>query len=83
MRHAYRPAIPPKPQPYRPQIFDPLGLVAGMFEALGITAVIAQATQPDPAMRMVTVGHTVKAMGLNGLGFLNPLLSLVPPFFPA
>ena len=32
MRHAYRPAIPPQPQPYRTQVFDHLGLVAGMFE---------------------------------------------------
>lgn len=37
MRHSYRPAIPPKPQPYRTQVLDHLGLVAGMFEELGVT----------------------------------------------
>ena len=37
MRHSYRPAIPPPPQPYRTQVLDHLGLVAGMFEELGIT----------------------------------------------
>jgi hypothetical protein len=34
MRHSYRPAIPPKPQPYRTQGLDHLGLVAAMFEYL-------------------------------------------------
>src|SRR5215217_8863292 len=81
MRPSYRPAIPPKPQPYRTQVLDHLGLVAGMFEELGITAVIDQATKQDPEMRIVTAGHAVKAMVLNGLGFLNQQLYLVPHFF--
>ena len=50
MRPSYRPAIPPKPQPYRTQVLDHLGLVAGMFEELGITEIIDRATQQDPAM---------------------------------
>ena len=81
MRLSYRPDIPPKPQPYRTQSFDHLGLVAGMFEALGITEVIDNATQQDPAMRSVTAGHAVKAMVLNGLGVVHQPLSLVPHFF--
>ena len=81
MRHSYRPAIPPKPQPYRTQVLDHLGLVAGMFEELGIAEVIDHATQQDPDMRLVTAGHAVKAMVLNGLGFLNQQLYLVPHFF--
>ena len=81
MRHSYRPVIPPKPQPYRTQVLDHLGLVAGMFEELGITEVIDQATQQDPEMRIVTAGHAVKAMVLNGLGFINQQLYLVPHFF--
>jgi transposase len=60
---------------------DHLGLVAGMFEELGITEVIDKATQQDPGMRIVTVGHAVKAMVLNGLGFVNQQLYLVPHFF--
>src|SRR4030095_10971275 len=59
MRHSYRPDIPPPPQPYRTQVLDHLGLVAGMFEELGITEVIDRATQQDPAMRIVTVGHAL------------------------
>src|SRR5262245_17156354 len=81
MRPSYRPDIPPKPQSSRTQVLDPLGLVAGMFEELGITEVIEKATQPNPAMRLVTVGHAVNAMVLNGLGFVNQQLSLVPHFF--
>jgi transposase len=81
MRHSYRPAIPPKPQPYRTQVLDHLGLVAGMFEELGITEVIARATKQDPARRIVTAGQAVTAMVLNGLGFLNQQRSLVPHFF--
>lgn len=81
MQHSYRPDIPLQPQPYRTQVLDHLGLVAGMFEELGITDVIDQATQQDPEMRIVTVGHAVTAMVLNGLGFLNQQLYLVPHFF--
>src|SRR5262245_13834899 len=81
MRHSYRPDIPPQPQSYRTQILDHLRLVAGMFEELGITEVIDQATQQDPEMRIVTAGHAVKAMVLNGLGFINQQLYLVPHFF--
>ncbi len=81
MRHSYRPDTPPPPQLYRTQVLDHLGLVAGMFEELGITEVIDQATQQNPEMRIVTAGHAVKAMVLNGLGFLNQQLYLVPHFF--
>ena len=53
-----------------------------MFEELGITAVIDKATRQDPAMRLVRAGHAVKALVLNGLGFVTPQLDLVPHFFP-
>lgn len=69
------------PQTYRSQILDHLGLVAGMFEERGIAEVIDKATKQDPEMRIVTAGHAVKAMVLNGLGFVNQQLSLVPYFF--
>jgi hypothetical protein len=38
-----------------------LGLVAGIFEELGIPEVIDRATKQDPEMRIVTTGHAVKA----------------------
>src|SRR5918996_5911473 len=66
---------------YRSQVLDHLGLVAGMFDELGIGDVIDQATQQNPEMRNLTVGEAVKAMVLNGLGFANHALYLVPRFF--
>jgi transposase len=68
-------------QTYRSQIFDHLGLVAGMFEALGIGDVIDKATPQNPEMQIVTAGNAVKAMVLNGLGFVNQRLYLVPQCF--
>jgi transposase len=66
---------------YRSQILDHLGLVAGMFDELGIGDVVDKATQQNPEMRALTVGEAVKAMVLNGLGFANHALYLVPRFF--
>jgi transposase len=68
-------------QTYRSQILDHLGLVAGMFDELGIGEVVDKATQQNPDMRDLTVGEAVKAMVLNGLGFVNHALYLVPRFF--
>ena len=68
-------------QIYRSQILDHLGLVAGMFDELGIGEVVDKATQQNPEMRDLTVGEAVKAMVLNGLGFVNHALYLVPRFF--
>ena len=56
---------------YRSEVLDHLGLVAGMFDELGIGDVIDQATHHNPEMRDLTVGEAVKAMVLNGLGFIN------------
>ena len=68
-------------QTYRSQILDHLGLVAAMFDELGIGEVVDKATQQNPEMRDLTVGEAVKAMVLNGLGFVNHALYLVPRFF--
>jgi transposase len=66
---------------YRSQVLDHLGLVAGMFDELGIGDVLNHATHQNPEMRDLTVGEAVKAMVLNGLGFINQALYLVPRFF--
>jgi len=65
---------------YQSQVVDPLGLVAGMFEALGMGDVLDHATQQNPARRDLTVGEAIKAMVLNGLGLINQARSLVPRF---
>ena len=66
---------------YHSQVLDHLGLVAGMFDELGMGEIIDQVTQQNPEMRDLTVGEAVKAMVLNGLGFINQALYLVPRFF--
>ena len=70
----------PEHPSYRSQVFDHLGLVAGMFDELAIGDVLDHATQQHPEMRGRTVGEAVKAMVLNGLGCINQALSLVPRF---
>src|SRR6267142_672863 len=66
----------------RSQSFDHLGLVAAMFDELGIGDVIDQATPQHPEMRLVTAGTAVNAMVRNGLGCVNQPLSRVPHVFP-
>ncbi len=66
---------------YQSHVIDHLGLAAGMFDALGMGEIIDHATRQNPEMRDLTVGEAVKAMVLNGLGFLNQALDLVPRFF--
>ena len=70
-----------EPPHYTSQVLDHLGLVAGMFDELGIGEVIDHSTQQDPLKKDLTVGEAVKAMVLNGLGFVNHALYLVPQFF--
>ena len=69
------------PPIYQSQVLDHLGLVAGMFDELGIGEVIDQTIVQDLAKRTVSLGQAVKAMVLNGLGFVNQQLYLVPRFF--
>src|SRR5687768_5670731 len=73
-------AMNDRPQ-YESQVLDHLGLVAGMFDELGIGDILDQATQQDPQTRDLTVGEAVKAMVLNGLGLVNQALYLVPLLF--
>jgi transposase len=66
---------------YQSKILDHLGLVAAMFDELELGSLIDQAVPQDFARRGVTVGQAVKALVLNGLGFVNQRLYLVPHFF--
>ncbi|HZA28528.1 MAG TPA: IS1634 family transposase [Gammaproteobacteria bacterium] len=66
---------------YHSQVLDHLGLVAGMFDELGMGEIIDQVTQQNPEMRDLTGGEAVNAMVLNGLGCINQALYLVPRFF--
>jgi transposase len=66
---------------YRSPVLDHLGLVAGMFDALGLGDVIDRATPQHPDMRDLTVGEAVHAMVLKGLGCMNQARYRVPRLF--
>ena len=52
-----------------------------MYDELGIGDLIEQMTYQDDEKRIVSLGQAVKAMVLNGLGFTNQTLYLMPHFF--
>lgn len=56
-----------------------LGLLAGMFKQLGIGETIDKAIPNDN--RIIRTSNAVKAMVLNGLGFVSQPLYLAPAFF--
>ncbi|RKZ89649.1 MAG: IS1634 family transposase [Candidatus Parabeggiatoa sp. nov. 1] len=58
-----------------------LGLVAGMYDELGIGNIIDEAIEQDEEKRFVSIGKAVKAMVLNGLGFVNQRRHDFPKFF--
>jgi len=69
------------PGHYSSKLLDHLGLVAGMYDELGIGALIDRLLTQDEDKRKVSLGQAVKAMVLNGLGFAQRALYLTPLFF--
>jgi len=67
--------------PYSSSNLDHLGLIAGMIDELGLPELIDTVIKQDHEQRQVSVGLCVKAMVLNGLGFVNRALYLMPHFF--
>lgn len=74
-------AVPFGNQAVSSQMLDHLGLVAGMYEQLGIGEELDALIPQDLDQRVVSVGQAVKAMVLNGLGFVNQTLYLTPQFY--
>ena len=66
---------------YSSSNLDHLGLVAGMVDELGLVELIDAVIIQDHEQRVVSVGQCVKAMVLNGLGFVNRTLYPMPHFF--
>jgi transposase len=66
---------------YKSETLEHLGLVAGMFDELGIGELVDELVPQDLSQRNVSVGQALKAMVLNGLGFANRRLYLMPGFF--
>ena len=66
---------------FRSETLNHLGLVAGMFDELGIGETLDRIIPQDLSQKKVSVGQSIKAMVLNGLGFANKQLYLVSSFF--
>src|SRR6476646_3379719 len=64
---------------YQTERLDHLGIVAGICRDVGIAEWLD--AQAGASHRSVSIGTTVVAMLLNGLGFSNRQLYLVPQFF--
>ena len=56
---------------YKSETLEHLGLVAGMFDELGIGDLVDELLPQDLSQRKVSVGQALKAMVLNALGFAN------------
>ena len=59
---------------------DHLGLVAGIIDEIGIVEIINEQVSIERG-EIVTAGQVVKAIILNGLGFVSGSLYLFPQFF--
>ncbi len=66
---------------YQTTNLDHLGLIAAQFEDLGLVELINKVIPQDTEKRNVSLGHAIKAMVVNGLGFANHTLYLMPEFF--
>ncbi|MCP4875399.1 MAG: IS1634 family transposase, partial [Gammaproteobacteria bacterium] len=66
---------------YSSKLLKHLGLVAGMYDELGIGELVDRLIVQDGEKRKVSIGQAIKAMILNGLGFANRALYLTPLFF--
>lgn len=67
--------------PYKSETLEHLGLVAGMFDELGIGELVDELVAQDLEQRKISVGQPLRAMVLNGLGFANRRLYLTTRFF--
>lgn len=63
------------------QTLEHLGLVSAMVDELGIVETVDTLIKQDSSQRYVSIGMCIKAMILNGLGFANRQLYLLPQFF--
>ena len=62
------------------QNIDHLGIVAGIIDSIGLVEIINDILGSQPGEK-VSAGHVVKAMILNGLGFVSKPLYMFPKYF--
>jgi len=66
---------------YVSENIEHLGVVAGMYEELGIGELLDNVIEQDLEQRQLSIGQCVKAMVLNGLGLAQRRLYLTADFF--
>ena len=69
-----------KPQDIEIQNIDHLGIVAGIIDAIGIVEIINELIGVEKGEK-VNAGQVVKAMIINGLGFVSKPLYMFPEYF--
>jgi transposase len=62
------------------QNLDHLGIIAGIIDSIGLVEIINELIGQKPGEK-ISPGHVVKAMILNGLGFVSSPLYMFPKFF--
>lgn len=65
----------------RTKVLDHLGLVAGMCKELKIAELLNKHLPTEAPDKILSLGHAVVGLILNGLGYVNKRLYLVPRFF--
>jgi len=70
-----------KENTYDVKNLDHLGLIAAQFDELGLVELIDSIVPQCKEKRNVSIGQAIKAMVINGLGFANHTLYLMPEFF--
>ena len=69
-----------KPQEIEIQNIDHLGIVAGIIDSIGIVEIINELIGGEKGEK-VSAGQVVKAMIINGLGFVSKPLYMFPEYF--
>jgi len=69
-----------KPQEIEIQNIDHLGIVAGIIDSIGIVEIINEIIGVEKGEK-VSAGQVVKAMIINGLGFVSKPLYMFPQYF--
>ena len=69
-----------KPQEIEIQNIDHLGIVAGIIDSIGIVEIINELIGVEKGEK-VSAGQVVKAMIINGLGFVSKPLYMFPEYF--
>jgi len=66
---------------YTSKTLDHLGLIAGLIQEIGISELVDSCCAEQSPDQKVSNDKALESMIINGLGFVNQRLYLVPQFF--